>query len=456
MMRSLFAVLVWSVLSSACVYAPVQDPMAMKFRDLAPALPGAERGVASSPAPEQNPVWTQHPCRDQKGVPFRKYRDFALDARSGKIIAHLATGESVTELAQAPKGKDAWTSVDEFFAESGIAKACGAVTSTSPSPAPENQEAPSRKKSASNQKVQSLFVAPIKENPMGNYYAAMDSYANLQKESGKETDLAQLLSVLLSSPHVQTPGQNDVLVESCATAASRLEKNQVCVTSLEQGYTEAREKLMGDLDLRLASGGYEIFDHYCQLWLDEKRFKDEGVNSSFPAPHAIVHPRVINCEHTWPQSKFTAPKGQPENEREKTDMHHLFSTSAKLNNLRANYEFGDVDRKSDKTKGGLCAGVASEAVLGPAIPVEGIEASSAPVFEPPKAHKGHVARALFYFAIRYHASMSKAQEHFLRVWHKEEPPDEAEIRRSERIYQLSGVRNPFVDHPEYVEQIPSF
>lgn len=192
------------------------------------------------------------------------------------------------------------------------------------------------------------------------------------------------------------------------------------------------------------------------LWLDEKRFKEEGVNSSFPGPGLVVHPRVINCEHTWPQSKFTVAKGTAENEREKTDLHHLFSTSAKLNNLRANHEFGDVDRsKNDKVKGGICAGAPSEAVLGPAVAVDGVGASSssASVFEPPKAHKGHVARALFYFAVRYHAPMSKAQEHFLRIWHKEDPPDEAEIRRNERIYQFSGVRNPFIDHPEYVDQM---
>ena len=38
-------------------------------------------------------------------------------------------------------------------------------------------------------------------------------------------------------------------------------------------------------------------------------------------------------------------------------------------------------------------------------------------FEPPAEHKGNVARAIFYFSVRYKMKVTPGQEAFLKEWH---------------------------------------
>jgi len=42
----------------------------------------------------------------------------------------------------------------------------------------------------------------------------------------------------------------------------------------------------------------------------------------------------------------------------------------------------------------------------------------------------------------------------LKEWHEADPPDEWEQRRNDVIYEeFQHNRNPFIDHPEWVESI---
>ena len=41
----------------------------------------------------------------------------------------------------------------------------------------------------------------------------------------------------------------------------------------------------------------------------------------------------------------------------------------------------------------------------------------------------------------------------LLVWHQEDPVDDFERNRNEVIYSFQNNRNPFIDHPEYVDEI---
>lgn len=77
-------------------------------------------------------------------------------------------------------------------------------------------------------------------------------------------------------------------------------------------------------------------------------------------------------------------------------------------------------------------------------------------FEPPAKHKGNVARALFYFAIRYNHPIDANQESFLRQWHKEDPVDQDERERNQLISRYQNNRNLFIDRSELVEQIFDF
>lgn len=111
----------------------------------------------------------------------------------------------------------------------------------------------------------------------------------------------------------------------------------------------------------------------------------------------IPDANILNTEHTWPQSKFS--KGLDE-AFEKSDLHHLFPTSNKLNSLRGNYPFGEVDESINLFYSTRLGDFESFCKRGKPLAFIGFEElldSPAIVFQPPSEHQGNIARALFYF-----------------------------------------------------------
>ena len=176
---------------------------------------------------------------------------------------------------------------------------------------------------------------------------------------------------------------------------------------------------------------------YCDRIYTAADFKN-GIGG--PGPGIIPEGTVINLEHTWPQSKFS---GKYSKDLQKSDLHHMFPTNSQMNSLRGNTIFGEVVNDTHKT---VCS--ASKYGKG--------EGTNLSVFEPPQHHKGHVARALFYFAIRYDMNITQAEEIILKKWNHENPVDAQEINRNIEIQKLQGNRNPFIDYPELADQIQDF
>ena len=111
---------------------------------------------------------------------------------------------------------------------------------------------------------------------------------------------------------------------------------------------------------------------------------------------------------------------------------------------------------------------------------------SSNTWEPMEFAKGDVARIVLYIFVRYntianlnknntdssglncftegqgvgdlpitnvmYGSKTTAFETLLK-WHEEDPVDELEINRNEGVYKIQGNRNPFIDHPEFVNNI---
>ncbi|MGI4992008.1 endonuclease I family protein [Halobacteriovorax sp. GFR7] len=142
----------------------------------------------------------------------------------------------------------------------------------------------------------------------------------------------------------------------------------------------------------------------------------------------------INIEHTWPQSK--GAKELPAN----SDMHHLFLTSKESNSKRANLPFCNAAYDYWQMDGSI----------------QGFDDYAQDCFEPQDGHKGNVARAMFYFAVRYDFSIDKDQEETLRAWNKLDPVDERELKRNEIIKSLQGNINPFILKPEWIDEISNF
>lgn len=153
-----------------------------------------------------------------------------------------------------------------------------------------------------------------------------------------------------------------------------------------------------------------------------------------------------NREHVWAKSHgdFGTATGPG------TDLHHLRPEDVTVNSTRGNKDFD------------LGGGPVSEA------PGSLTDADS---FEPRNAVKGDVARMLLYMAVRYAGGDGFADLEMndkvnngsaplfgkisvLKQWNLQDPPDAFEQRRNQVIYDTyQHNRNPFIDHPEWVNSI---
>lgn len=192
-------------------------------------------------------------------------------------------------------------------------------------------------------------------------------------------------------------------------------------------YKQARKYLIGKLHLKRDFNGYYVRDVYCL----------KSVTNG-TGPMQIPHQEIINTEHTWPRSRFSRKFSKS---LQKSDLHHLFPSDPVANSTRGNSLFGEV-------RGQLVSNCYYS--------YHGKDMNSRRRFEPPRGHKGNVARALFYFSIRYQIPISSTEELQLRQWHELDPVDSEELERNSGIERIQGNRNPFIDSPELVKRIGDF
>ncbi|MBS1514969.1 MAG: endonuclease [Bacteroidetes bacterium] len=199
-------------------------------------------------------------------------------------------------------------------------------------------------------------------------------------------------------------------------------KNFTTTGYITLGYNVARDKM------------YETVDDYGN---------NDTLECVYTGRRAYVPNRAgagnvsFNCEHTWPQSFFNS------NDPMVSDINHLFPTDDAANNARSNYAFGFVVSGITYNNGGSKLGKDFE---------------NETVFEARDKHKGNVARSLFYFAVKYGNQggyMGGKQEGVLRQWNLIDTVDANEVTRNNRIKTFLNVRNPFIDHPEFIDRIKS-
>ncbi|KNH25490.1 ribonuclease [Priestia megaterium] len=154
-----------------------------------------------------------------------------------------------------------------------------------------------------------------------------------------------------------------------------------------------------------------------------------------------------NREHVWAKSHgdFGTAMGPG------TDLHHLRPTDVSVNSTRGNLDFDNGGTEH------------SEALR------NYFDSDS---WEPRDEVKGDVARMLFYMAVRYEGDISDEPDlelnntvnngtapyhgklSVLLQWNAQDPVDDRERRRNDIIYSdYQHNRNPFIDHPEWVNEI---
>jgi endonuclease I len=156
-----------------------------------------------------------------------------------------------------------------------------------------------------------------------------------------------------------------------------------------------------------------------------------------------------NREHAFPTSWFGDLS--PMN----TDLFQLYPTDGYVNGQRANYPFGEVNSPAWTSQNNSKRG--NNSTTGYA----GV------VFEPIDAYKGDFARTMFYMATRYYgedagwpgsdmtdgAQLLPWAQELMMAWHDTDPVSQKEIDRNNAVYGIQNNRNPFIDHPEYVDYI---
>lgn len=158
-----------------------------------------------------------------------------------------------------------------------------------------------------------------------------------------------------------------------------------------------------------------------------------------------------NREHSVPASWFN------DNAPMYTDLFHVVPTDGYVNNRRSNFPLGDVASASWTSQNGSKLG--SSAVAG----------YVGTVFEPIDSFKGDFARIYFYMATRYKDELPSwtsdpfsgsdfavwAKNMFL-VWNAQDPVSAKEVDRNNFVHDLQNNRNPYVDNPQWVNDVWGF
>ncbi len=171
-----------------------------------------------------------------------------------------------------------------------------------------------------------------------------------------------------------------------------------------------------------------------------------------------------NREHIMPQSTFYS------NYPMYSDMYYIIPADAFINGKRSNNPYGIVGTSVNNT-------FSNGSKLGKsAIPNY---AYTGKVYEPIDEFKGDIARSLLYFAVRFEGKLGTFKYNtttsassdanpldgteerafdpayiaMLKSWNENDPVSQREKDRNNSVYGFQHNRNPFVDHPEWVNMI---
>ena len=188
---------------------------------------------------------------------------------------------------------------------------------------------------------------------------------------------------------------------------------------------------------------------------------------------------IYNREHVWCKANsgglFTSSgsnKVENSSRGAGADIHHLRPEDASVNSSRSNKKFADLNKQATEVK------------YDDSIPTGNYQNSS--YFEPRDGVKGDVARILMYLYTHYSTEVDENKDRanvsnsktasqagaltitsmvytsdntsqsawdLLVKWNELDPVDDFEMDRNDYCTAVTGVRNPFIDHPEFARLI---
>lgn len=175
-------------------------------------------------------------------------------------------------------------------------------------------------------------------------------------------------------------------------------------------YGEARKLLWSEL---YRDGGETL---YCGVALNRR----SGLNVEHVIPASWMT-RHLGCG-----SRKQCRRRSKQFNRMEGDLHNLYPSRTDANSQRGSLPFGEIAGERHTVRG--CDFEANDNLA-----------------EPRPAARGEIARSVLYMAQAYGMELPRGQLELMQEWHRTDPPDAAERRRNERIEQLQGNRNSFVD-----------
>lgn len=206
---------------------------------------------------------------------------------------------------------------------------------------------------------------------------------------------------------------------------------------------------------------------------DPHRIVDAYKNVSFAK---VPSTRPYNREHIWPKA-YGFPDDTATN-HPYTDTHMLHLTDNAYNSTRGTKPFGECSAVCDEYPTALTNGEGG----GNGVHPGNSNWSDGVIWEVWGARKGDLARALLYMDVRYEGGLNATTNSpepdlvltdnlsliqttgsnttgvaymgllsVILTWHYADPPSNKERLRNEIVFGYQHNRNPFVDHPEYVD-----
>lgn len=189
-----------------------------------------------------------------------------------------------------------------------------------------------------------------------------------------------------------------------------------------------------------------------------------------------------NREHVWCQSlSGTASSNLYGTDGAGSDIHHIRPTIKAINSSRNNALYGEVSSSYAKYYNTTSSTSATSSngtlygYLNGDIDSSTMTSRAEGVFEPTDKVKGDVARIIMYVYMHYskdvsansshsyagtmkiknivYASSDQARWNLLMKWNEADPVDTYESNRNNYCASVTGLRNPFIDHPEFANMI---
>jgi len=239
--------------------------------------------------------------------------------------------------------------------------------------------------------------------------------------------------------------------DTSSPAALRSSLHAIIAVSVKIPYTSSSTDTWDVLEQ--ADQDPEVSNHILDVYRNRSYVKYGGGNNYY------------NREHTWPKS-YGFPDDGASN-KPYTDCHHLFLCDIGYNSDRGNRVYDWCTSGCSVRAADDYEGQSGDNLMGGSSPGE---------WETWPGRRGDVARALLYMDVRYEgdngepdlrltddlalitASATGNNEAVaymgilstLLEWNQEDPVDDRERNRNDVVYTYQHNRNPFIDHPEWV------